>query len=143
MATKKTGKEKKTVKITAEDIATARAVGVMGYPLKAIKIALKCSWKKAVQNPSPIVGEEKIVNSEHVAHSNSAALCPERGHLRTDFVFRQDGARCVECADSEMRTAVKTWRDGELKKSLADGLERYIAGECGGTFILSRERGKQ
>jgi len=45
----------------------------------------------------------------------------------TEFVFRHDGARCVECADAEMLTAVKLWRDGELQKSLADGLAAYIS----------------
>ena len=48
MTTNKIGKEKKPVKITPKDIATARAVGLMYFPLAMIKKTLKCSWKKAV-----------------------------------------------------------------------------------------------
>ena len=47
MNTKKNGK--KTVRITAEQIATAKSVGVMAYPLAAIKRACMTTWKKAVQ----------------------------------------------------------------------------------------------
>ena len=45
----KNGKEKKPARITPEDIATAKSVGVLTYPLAKIKAALKCTWKKAVQ----------------------------------------------------------------------------------------------
>jgi hypothetical protein len=62
-----------------------------------------------------------------VAYSTSAVLCPECGHQKTDFVFRHDGARCVECADADMLAVVKMWQAGELQESLAEGLERYIS----------------
>jgi hypothetical protein len=45
----KNGKEKKPARITAEQIATAKAAGLMTYPLARIKAACKTTWAKAVQ----------------------------------------------------------------------------------------------
>jgi len=49
MKTKKNGKEKKPVRITAAQLATAKTSGVITYPLAVIKRACKVTWKQAVQ----------------------------------------------------------------------------------------------
>ena len=48
MSTKKNGKGKKVVRITAEEIALARKAGITVYPVAVIKKALHCTWHKAV-----------------------------------------------------------------------------------------------
>jgi hypothetical protein len=56
---KKEVKEKKHTKITAEELATARETGVLDFPLLAIRTALKCSWKRAVEIRHELLGRKK------------------------------------------------------------------------------------
>jgi hypothetical protein len=65
-----------------------------------------------------------------VAHSQQAVLCPQCCEPKVDFVFLPEGgAHCVECNDSDMLTVVARWRAGEIQDTLAQSLERYVAGD--------------
>lgn len=57
MSDKKIKKEVK--KITAEELAAAKSVGVMEFPLLAIRTVLKCSWARAVQIRRELLGKGK------------------------------------------------------------------------------------